>query len=59
MIPPAKLLRANWVSHSGSCCATRSITKSSAAADSCGSAGKPIRECLITTVVLRCSDRIY
>jgi hypothetical protein len=33
-------------------------TKSSAAADSSGSAGKPMRECQITTVVLHCSDRV-
>src|SRR5207302_2633791 len=41
-----------WVSACGSCCATRLTTKSSAAADSSGSAGKPMRECQITTVVL-------
>src|SRR6266478_9543626 len=50
--------RTNWVSACGSCCATRSTTKSSAAAESSGSAGKPMRECQITTVVLPCSDRV-
>ena len=50
--------RTNWVSACGSCCATRLTTKSSAAADSSGGAGKPMRECQITTVVLHCSDRV-
>jgi hypothetical protein len=33
-------------------------TKSSAAVESRGRVGKPMRGCLITTVVLRCSDRV-
>ena len=40
--------------YTGSCCATRSITQSSAAADSCGSAGKPMQ----LKPVLRVSGRL-
>ena len=49
----------NWESDSGSCCETRSITKSSVVADRRGrKAVVSVRGCLISTVVLQCSDRI-
>ena len=37
----------------GSCCGMRLTTKSSAGVESCRRRGKPMRGCLITTVVLR------
>jgi transposase len=37
----------------GSCCGMRLTTKSSTGVESCRRRGKPLRECLITTVVLR------
>src|SRR5712691_13043567 len=53
--------RSPWLANSGfgsgSCGATRSTTKSSAAADNCGSKVAPMRGCVVSTVVLQRSDR--
>ena len=51
---PGSQLRVNWASDYGLCGATRLVTQSSAAADSCGSAGKPMQ----LKPVLRVSRRL-